>query len=421
MNALPIRLKLLGAALLLGLAVLTACDKKSEENATPVKVTITANAPSVLKDAQLVDIKGSLAKEGETVECTVDRNVLTAEVLPGRWELSVTARYKELGKSGTVSASYTGPISVEREALNGQPHSVQLSYTPSNFRDGFVITEIFATGTTKPDKNQYNEDKYLIIANASADKTLYLDGYLLLQSEFLSSLKKKCTPEVPIKSSMVVKTIYQFPGSGTDYPVQPGEQIVVCQSAIDHHEANALSMDLSKAKFEWLDDNALHALPNPFPNNPAVPNMKHIFTKQLRGKSGQTHWMMNNQESETFAIGKFNGVTPEEYLADSKNFFNYTWEIKGKTMGADDPKPLLFPNGWVEDAVSLGIAGHTEWGVVSPLLDAGFISASASKGDKSRYFKSVQRKQNADGSWVDTNNSTNDFEVKRASLLPPAK
>ena len=130
---------------------------------------------------------------------------------------------------------------------------------------------------------------------------------------------------------------------------------------------------------------------------------------------------MNNQESETFAIGKFNGVTPEEYLADSKNFFNYTWEIKGKTMGADDPKPLLFPNGWVEDAVSLGIAGQTEWGVVSPLLDAGFISASASKGDKSRYFKSVQRKQDADGSWVDTNNSTNDFEVKRASLLPPAK
>ena len=69
------------------------------------------------------------------------------------------------------------------------------------------------------------------------------------------------------------------------------------------------------------------------------------------------------------AIGKFNGVTPEEYLADSKNFFNYTWEIKGKTMGADDPKPLLFPNGWVEDAVSLGIAGQTEWTVVSPLLD----------------------------------------------------
>lgn len=421
MKDLPIRLKLLGAALLLGLAVLTACDKKSEENATPVKVTITANAPSVLKDAQLVDIKGSLAKEGETVECTADRNVLTAEVLSGRWELSVTARYKELGKSGTVSASYTGPISVEREALNGQPHSVQLSYTPSNFRDGFVITEIFATGTTDPYDKKYMHDKYLIIANASADKTLYLDGYLLLQSEFLSSLKKKCTPEVPLESSMVVKTIYQFPGGGTDYPVQPGEQIVVCQSAINHQEANALSMDLSKAKFEWLDDNALHNLPNPFPNNPSVPNMKHIFTKQKRGKSGQTYWVMNNQESETFAIGKFKGVTPEEYLADGKNSFNYTWEYKGKTMGADDPKPLLFPNEWVEDAVSLGIAGHTEWHVVSSQLDVGSISASASKNDNNRFFKSVQRKQNADGSWVDTNNSTNDFEVKRASLLPPAK
>lgn len=421
MKALPIQLKLLGSALLLGLAMLTACDKKSDENATPVKVAITVNAPSVLKDAQLVDLKGSLAKEGETVECTADRNVLTAEVLPGRWELSVTARYKELGKSGTVSASYAGPISVEREAPNGRPYNVQLSYTPSNFRDGFVITEIFATGTTKPDKKQYNDDKYLIIANASADKTLYLDGYLLLQSEFLSNKKTECTPAVPLESSMVVKTIYQFPGGGTDYPVQPGEQIVVCQSAIDHREANALSMDLSKAKFEWLDDNALHALPNPFPNNPAVPNMKHIFTKQLRGKSGQTHWLMSIQESETFAIGKFNGVTPEEYLADSKNFFNYTWEIMGKTMGADSPKPLLFPNEWVEDAVSLGIAGQTEWTVVSPLLDAGFISASASKGDKNRYFKSVQRKQNADGSWVDTNNSTNDFEVKRASLLPQAE
>lgn len=421
MNALPIRLKLLGAALLLGLAVLTACNKKSEENATPVRVAITANAPSVLGDAQLVDLKGSLAKEGETVECTADRNVLTAEVLPGRWELSITAHYKESGKSSKVSASYMGAISVEPEAPDGQSYSVQLSYTPSHFRDGFVITEIFATGTNDPHNKKYMHDKYLIIANASADKTLYLDGYLLLQSEFLSSSKKKCTPEVPIKSSMVVKTIYQFPGSGTEYPVKPGEQIVVCQSAIDHREPNALSMDLSKAKFEWLDDNALHNLPNPFPNNPSVPNMKHIFTKQKRGKSGQTYWVMNNQESETFAIGKFKGVTPEEYLGDVKNLFNYTWEFKGKTMGADDPKPLLFPNEWVEDAVSLGIAGHTEWHVVSPQLDAGSISASASKDDNNRFFKSVQRKRNADGSWVDTNNSTNDFEVKRASLLPPAE
>ena len=154
-----------------------------------------------------------------------------------------------------------------------------------------------------------------------------------------------------------------------------------------------------------------------FPNNPKVPNMKPIFVKQMKGQSGQTWWLVNNQESETFAIGKFQDVTPEAYVGNKANEFSYTYQVLGKTMNADLPQPLLFPNVWIEDAVALGIAGHTEWSVVSGLLDLGFTSASATKGDKNRYFKSVQRKKNSDGSWMDTNNSTNDFEVKRASLL----
>ena len=418
MNTLKGSIKLLGIASMLFSATLVGCKKPNtlDTDESPVTVTITVSQPTVLANATLISAEGTLTRGDRTVECTANQNVLTATVTPGLWTAKISAKYREPGRRSPVVTEYTGQINAEHGA-KANDFTVASEYTPSNFRDEFVIAEIFATGTTKPDGKQYNDDKYIVIANASANTTLYLDGYVLLQSNFLSSMKLDCTPAVPMEQGMVVKTIYQFPGSGTEYPVKPGEQVVICQSAIDHREANPLSCDLSTAQFEWVENSNAVAQKITFPNNPKVPNMKPIFVKQMKGQSGQTWWLVNNQESETFAIGKFQDVTPEAYVGNKANEFSYTYQVLGKTMNADLPQPLLFPNVWIEDAVALGIAGHTEWSVVSGLLDLGFTSASATKSDKNRYFKSVQRKKNSDGSWMDTNNSTNDFEVKRASLL----
>lgn len=411
-------LKTIATGVLLVGTMLLGCNKPhGGHQAEWVEVSIAVTPPTVLTNATLVALEGTLSKDGKTVHCEAKGNVLTAKVAEGEWLLQAKASYREAGKSGTVTCTYNETI-IATPSPSGSRIAAPLKYAPSNFRDGFLITEIFATGTTKPDGKQYNDDKYIIIANASADKTLYLDGYVLLCSNFLSNSKRECTPPVPLDRSLPVKVIYQFPGSGKDYPVAPGKTVTLCQSAINHTEANSLAADYSTAHFEWYDNRTSAQPKNPIPNNPSVPNMKAIFVKQNKNETGRTQWYMNNQEAETYAIGHFEGVTPEEFVSNSANAYKFTWSILGKTMGANDPNPLLFPNAWIDDAVSLGIAGQTEWAVTSPLLDAGCVSASISKGDKNRYFKSVQRKRNSDNSWVDTNNSTNDFTVARATLLP---
>lgn len=408
---------MLVGALLIG-ATLAGCEKQPKDQSVElVDVTITISEPTVLPDATLVSANGTLSREGDTVKCVANGNVLTAKVKPGSWQADISALYSTKDGKKSVNGLCRMPLDVLSNQ-SSQQFEAKMTYAPSGYRDAFIITEIFATGTTKPDGKQYSDDKYIIIANASSHKTLYLDGYVLLASEFLSSQKKECTPPVPLDRSLPVKMIYQFPGSGKDYPVAPGEKVMICQSAINHTEGNELSADYSKANFEWYDNETGVAQKLNFANNPNVPNMKVVFVKQIKGQNGQVWWLMNNQESETFAIGRFEGVTPEEFVSNNSNVYDYTWSIMGKTMGADLAKPLLFPNEWIEDAVSLGIAGQTEWAVASPLLDAGFISASTTVRDKNRYFKSVQRKRNSDGSWVDTNNSTNDFTVARATMLP---
>ncbi|HVT37676.1 MAG TPA: hypothetical protein VHE78_01405 [Gemmatimonadaceae bacterium] len=58
---------------------------------------------------------------------------------------------------------------------------------------------------------------------------------------------------------------WEFPGSGTDYPVAPGRSVVVAEDAIDHTKFDPRGPDLSHADFET---------PGPAKaSNPAVPQM----------------------------------------------------------------------------------------------------------------------------------------------------
>ena len=67
--------------------------------------------------------------------------------------------------------------------------------------------------------------------------------------------------------------LYKFPGTGTDYPIYPGEIIIIAQDAINHLEYNANSLDLSNSNFEYYNH-----LSSDVPN-PNVPNMIQIHHK----------------------------------------------------------------------------------------------------------------------------------------------
>lgn len=66
----------------------------------------------------------------------------------------------------------------------------------------------------------------------------------------------------------------------------------------------------------------------------------------------------------------------------------------------------------------MSIKSLWQWNVVAASLDAGWAHCGEVDRDENRYGKSVIRKKDSDGKWIDTNNSTNDFESDApASLL----
>ena len=137
---------------------------------------------------------------------------------------------------------------------------------------GLIINEMYYCG---PVNNVfYIFDLFVELYNNS-DKVQYLDGAII----------SRCSKKDEEASSIVtgsdgllyVRVIYafQFPGTpgGKQYPVQPGEYVVVAGDAVDHRLAVANSIDLSKANWEFYNPLATDI------DVASVPNVTNILSK----------------------------------------------------------------------------------------------------------------------------------------------
>ncbi len=116
------------------------------------------------------------------------------------------------------------------------------------------INELYVGGPA--DAGYFFKDQYVELYNAGT-QTEYLDGKIICR---LSSNITKVT------------YIFQFPGTGTDYPIQPGEYKVCAQSAVNWKEQYPTSIDLSNADFEFYNPNNASD-----PDNPNVPNIVNLY------------------------------------------------------------------------------------------------------------------------------------------------
>ena len=128
-----------------------------------------------------------------------------------------------------------------------------------------IISEIYACGPQG--SGLYYHDKYVEIYNQS-DSVLYLDKMMIaiVYTNSNTGVQYRDDPEY-IHS----KSIWIFPGTGKDYPIQPGQFVVCTEDAIDHRINAPNSVDLSNADFEFYKDDA------PDVDNPAIPNMIRIY------------------------------------------------------------------------------------------------------------------------------------------------
>ena len=128
-------------------------------------------------------------------------------------------------------------------------------------KEGFVFAEIAVAGTLDDNKKQYNSDKYFRIYNNS-DETLYADGLVLFESEFLNDMPQDYRPDVR-DSALAISVAYMVPGNGTEHPVAPGQSILLVDLGLDHTKTNHNSYNLSKAISNGMTKQRVVAIPIP--------------------------------------------------------------------------------------------------------------------------------------------------------------
>lgn len=326
------------------------------------------------------------------------------ELPVGLYECSYSAdvTYTNKGSEETVTAG--GKLVGNAESVRVVDQDVTLSlpvYLVAD-NDDFIFEEIFYTGTRRPTGSSYLGDTYYKIYN-NTDHVLYADGVAFVESKFLTVNFYEYTPDIR-NEAMTVQAIYVIPGSGKDYPVQPGESITVCDMAIDHTVSNSNSFDLTGADFEWYDESTVPSVTDV--DNPDVPNMDRWYC------SSRSVFVLHNQGYVSFALARI-PIDKEEYLRDYWYTYNYTIYTASGTFPMEGSAYKL-PNSWIIDGVNCSVEAKRQWNVLPASVDAGWTWCATIASDNNRFFKSVRRKMlylTDDGRRVlkDTNNSTNDF------------
>ena len=392
----------------------TACDDDNDEAVNNhVNVTLTFQAPSDIEQYNPVMSLESLelknVNTGEVITPLGNSRAnsglsVTISVPQGLYDVNMEAqvRYEVDGSTQYTSMrAYKEAVNIT-EATATTPMSFECYvYNPSSKNGGFVIAEIFFTGTETPEGKQYNGDKYFRIYNNSSE-TLCADGLAIAESEFMTVSKEAYTPDI-MSEAFSAGSIYRIP-LGLNRMVAPGESILICDNGIDHTQANKNSFDLTKADFEWYD---VSTNPKFEDIDSDVPNLEKIASYTA------TIWAPHNRGFRSYVLCRLgenfeNQLTAEDFLKD--NFYEYTYNyiFDGNAIPMDG-SAYKIPNTWVLDAVNLSVESEFQWIITSPALDKGWTYCGKVDGDKTRYGKSVRRKVLSGKVLQDTNDSSVDF------------
>ncbi len=291
-----------------------------------------------------------------------------SDIIPDLYHITVNKLYpadivkqhlaiqKDVNLVGSLSAV---PLSTSDEI-------VEILLKPV-FASNLVISEIYYNGAMPPPA-YYFHDQFTEIYNNSSE-TVYLDSFAVCDPSYSSREDAEFLHCVHL---------YKFPGSGMDYPLAPGEHVIIAQDAINHQVYNANSVDLRAADFEYYNRLSGDV------DVKEVPNMI-----QLHHKYGNDF---------LYSVMNASIVLVKLEAADS------VWQY-------DQFNEILVPNGRAVDGVEYREStSEFEYKHLPDEIDAGITGGSpAYKG------KSVARKilNIVEGQIIlmDNNNSSTDFEV----------
>ena len=300
----------------------------------------------------------------------------------------------------------------DKIVLSGKDLGVNLNVIVSK-AGSVVIKEIYCGGCKKyPQEGDYQADQYIILHNNDY-KVQYLDGICFgTLSPYNATGSNPWIDESGLPDFIpVIQAVWQFPGDGDDFPLQPGEDAVMClRGAIDHTVQYPLSVNLNKPDYfvcynpTYFTNTAYH----PAPGN-LISQDRYL---DVVIKTGQANAYTMSNSSPAVVIFRAEGMTIQEHILNPDNV------IQVPSSNVD--RVVKVPFDWVLDAVEVfdGRSAANQKRLVSS-LDAGYITLTDVFLGHT-LMRSVDEAATAVAGYeilADTNNSLNDFyESEKQSL-----
>ncbi|RZL56284.1 MAG: DUF4876 domain-containing protein, partial [Pedobacter sp.] len=414
----------------------SSCKKDKNTGIEPVDVNIKTTFRTETSGYQLplneIKIKITNVDTKNASEYTAnDKGIVSASQLsPGTYDIdaSITltaARYTTL--TGIQSPNdVTFNASVKNKSIGvGFSETIELNLVTGTVGD-WVIKQVFFSGSDRANGALYR-DQFIEFYNNS-DKVLYADGLCFVEStgiisisnpprhHLLSNGQYDWNKAVDMPAGIDANNDYiyaraflRIPGTGTQYPVQPGKSIVVAQTAINHKSPftgvdgktisvinPSLTIDLSGADFEAYYAPLLTRPLASDVDNPTIPNLD-VFTYF------GTDMIFDVSGRYSYALLKItDGVDP-------KNFPQYAYPTL--TVSSTASKYVQIPAKYILDAVEVqpNEASDRVPKKYNAKIDAGFAFVPAGQYTSQSIIRKTDKTVNGRVILKDTNNSTEDF------------
>lgn len=382
--------------MVLAVLAMVGCQKTGTKTISiNVKVDETKLVAAGIPSPESYGVKISNFATGSVIETTTENGIATAVgIIPGVYTVTVSASQNQGGFTYTIAGSESNVSLI----ADGAEVVVNVDAVKEA---ALVFKEIYYTGVDPA--NFYFRDQFYEIYNNSTE-VVYADGLCIAETVF-ANYDKSIIYEWPIENAdqyVFARVIWQLPGDGTTYPVQPGESFVIAQWATNHKAENlskGLSpVDLTGAEFEAIEkETTFNGIL--LTDNPAV-NMKKV----VQAGYAMPQWLTSTDGSRYVLFKPSKPLKNEDFITAT----NADYQGTAREIAISD----------VIDAVQ---AVNNESGMsvlgLPTALDAGAIWCSGSYVGESIARKIKETRPDGTKVYQDTNNTSNDFEVKKDPQL----
>ena len=299
--------------------------------------------------------------------------------------------------------------SADKIVLAGKDIETSLRLSVSK-AGSIVIKEIYCGGCKKlPEEGNYQTDQYVILHNNDYN-VQYLDSLCFGTLAPYRSTGNNPWGILP-DFVPVIQAVWQFPGDGDDFPLQPGEDAVLClRGAIDHAAQYPLSVNLNKPDYFVCYN------PTYFSNTSYHPAPGDLISQDryldVVVKTGKANAYTMSVQSPAVVIFRSQGVSIQDFVDVTDNIT--------PVPGSSVDNVVKVPYEWILDAVEVfeGSSSNNQKRL-QPSVDAGYVMLSDTFLGHSLIRLVDEEATAASGYEIlrDTNNSLNDFyESERQSL-----